>query len=495
MGTGSGGLVGFDRQPVVGGFHPDPSVCRVGDDYYLATSSFEYAPGVPVFHSTDLVGWELASNVLTRHEQFAAGTVAPSAGIYAPTLRFHDGLFWLITTNVGGPEGQLLVTAEDPRGPWSDPVYIEGLPGIDPDIAWDDDGSCVVTFCCTLPGQQGIKQARVDPGRGVLLEEPRSLWSGTGLAHPEAPHLYRVDGWWYLMIAEGGTERGHCVSVARSRDIDGPFEGAPSNPVLSHRSSTHPVQNTGHADLVRRVDGGWAAVYLGVRPRGATPHFHVNGRETFLSDVEWVDGWPVFETERTPGGGRSVSQTSFVDSFEEGPLHPRWVSPGAFPGDFATFVDGGGLQVEAVSTPNGSPSMLGVRTADEHWTVDVEVLPGDGACSLLLRLDDRHWCAVRLDGGVARGVLRIGPVECEIGDAVHDLGSSPVLRISSVPATFGGPDDVQLAVVAGGVAQVIGRFDGRYLSTEVAGGFTGRVVGVVPERGSVRLKSFRYQRD
>ena len=162
----------------------------------------------------------------------------------------------------------------------------------------DDDGTCYVTYCSTDPDLPGIAQARVDLAAGTLLGDPVRLWSGTGLAFPEAPHLYRREGLWYLMIAEGGTERGHAVSIARSDRPDGPFEPAPGNPLLSHRSTTHPVQNTGHADLVRTADGTWAVVYLGVRPRGVTPMFHVNGRETFLAGVDWVDGWPVVDELR-----------------------------------------------------------------------------------------------------------------------------------------------------------------------------------------------------
>ncbi|MFC8943553.1 glycoside hydrolase family 43 protein, partial [Streptomyces griseoincarnatus] len=232
--------------PIVPGFHPDPSICRVGDDYYLANSSFEYAPGVPLWHSRDLLTWTLVGNILDRPDQFLAGHASPYGGVYAPTLRHHDGRFWLITTDVSaGRPGQLVVSAEDPSGPWTAPMFLEGLQGIDPDLAWDADGTCYVTFCSNGPEGPGIAQARVDLEAGTVLETPRRLWSGTGLAHPEAPHLYRRGEYWYLIIAEGGTERGHSVSVARADRPEGPYAGAPANPVLSHRSTTHPVQNTG----------------------------------------------------------------------------------------------------------------------------------------------------------------------------------------------------------------------------------------------------------
>src|SRR5687768_11480814 len=195
--------------PVIPGMHPDPSVCRVGDDYYLVCSSFEYFPGVPIFHSRDLVRWTQIGNVLDRPEQLRLPLDSPSsAGVYAPTLRHHDGRFWLITTNVSG-DGNLLVTATDPAGPWSDPVLLPDLPGIDPDLAWDDDGAC----WCTIAG---VSQVRIDPRTGQVLDAPRRIWSGApGAKAPEAPHLYRIGAYWYLLIAEGGTERGHGVSIAR----------------------------------------------------------------------------------------------------------------------------------------------------------------------------------------------------------------------------------------------------------------------------------------
>jgi hypothetical protein len=475
--------------PIVPGFHPDPSICRVGDDYYLANSSFEYAPGVPLWHSRDLITWTLVGNVLDRPDQFPAGHAASSRGVFAPTLRHHDGRFWLITTDVSDRPGQLVVSAEDPRGPWSAPIFLDGLHGIDPDLAWDDDGTCYVTYCATGPDGVGIAQARVDLGTGTVLEQPRRLWSGTGLSHPEAPHLYRRGSSWYLVVAEGGTERGHSVSVARADRPDGPYTGAPDNPVLSHRSTTHPVQNTGHADLVENADGTWAVVYLGVRPRGVTPMFHVNGRETFLAGIDWVDGWPVVDENRHSG---PVPDTSYTDTFDAVPLHPRWVSPGTALAEIAAPAPGAGLRLRPGSGPRAAVGAVTARALDPFWRFEADLDLAQGTGALLLRLDDAHWCEIRAEAGQLRAVVRIGPVEAVHGTTVPWAGPSLTLRAEALPPTADGPDDVRLSAVVDGTEHELTRFDGRYLSTEVAGGFTGRVVGLRALDGVVEVSEVRY---
>ncbi len=477
-------------RPIIPGFHPDPSVCRVGEDYYIANSSFEFSPGVPLWHSRDLQRWELIGNILTRPDQFEPGHAAASQGVYAPTLRHHDGRFWLITTDVSGGGGQLLVTATDPRGPWSAPVTIPGLVGIDPDIAWTDDGECVVTYCATTPELHGIAQARIDPRTGAVLDPPRAMWSGTGLSFPEAPHLYHRGPWWYLVIAEGGTERGHAVSVARAADPRGPFEGAPSNPILSHRSTPHPVQSTGHADLVERADGSWAMVYLAVRPRGTTPQFHVNGRETFLADVVWEDDWPiVYERGQSP----DAAPTSFRETFEGHVVPPRFVSPGSAIDAFSTRVADGGRMLRTDVATGGNVSLLSVRTADERWRASADVGRDGGAIALRVRLDEEHWCEVRADAATASAWMRVGPLEARVGTETP-LAASPVTLIAeAVEPTFGGPDDLRLLVRAGEDEIELARVDGRYLSTEVAGGFTGRVVGVRAVEGAPVLTALEYE--
>jgi xylan 1,4-beta-xylosidase len=280
--------------PVIPGFHPDPSVCRVGADYYLVTSSFEYYPGVPIFHSRDLFNWRPIGHCLTRESQLPLHGARSSGGIFAPTIRYHQGRFYMVTTNITARK-HILVHAENPEGPWSEPVWLD-MDGIDPSLLFDDDGK--VYFSSTGPG--GIWQSELDVERGTWIGEKRSLWAGTGGSFPEAPHLYRLGDTYYLLIAEGGTEYGHMVTIARSGTPWGPFEPCPHNPILSHRSKSLEIRCTGHGDLVQDHRGNWWMVFLGTRPVGYPPCYHL-GRETFLAPVSWdANGWPVVN------GGRPV---------------------------------------------------------------------------------------------------------------------------------------------------------------------------------------------
>ncbi|OUM44870.1 glycoside hydrolase family 43 protein [Arthrobacter sedimenti] len=488
--------------PVISGFFPDPTICRVGEDFYLATSSFEYFPGAPIFRSRDLLQWEQIGNILTRRTQFALGDGRASGGIFGSTLRHHDGEFWFVTTNMsdfGG--GHLLFRAEDPAGPWSEPQQIAGTLGIDPDIAWDRDGTCYLTWVGFGPGEDasGIVQARLDPSTGELLESPRKLWQGSGLAYPEGPHLYSADGWWYLMLAEGGTDRGHVVSVSRGTSPSGPFEPCPRNPVFTHRSLDTPVHNAGHADLVEGADGTWAAVYLAVRSRGSTPGYHVLGRETFLAGITWEDGWPRFDDDRYPV---PTADTSFTDDFTSPELHPRWISPGDEPASFTGPAGPGspGVPGGLVLTANGQEEspLLATRIRDEAWTGTATVSSVEGTAGLILRIDESHWYAVRIDGEIVRALARIGPLEQEVATAQR-RGAGPLqLEISAFPSAEqpgvnSGPDDVVLGFREAGQFRELARLDGRYLSTEVAGGFTGRVIGVSAGGGRTVLERFEYR--
>lgn len=299
------------RNPILKGFNPDPSIVRVGDDYYIATSTFEWFPGVQIHHSRDLVNWRLIGRPLNRASQLDMRGDPDSGGVWAPCLTHADGLFHLIYTDVkrygrttvGGASGaslrdfhNYLVTAPSIEGPWSDPIYMNSS-GFDPSLFHDDDGRkyFVNMLWDHRAGRNrfaGIVCQEYSPAERRLVGERRVIFEGTDLGLTEAPHIYRRDGWYYLLTAEGGTGFGHAATLARSRSLHGPYELHPDRQILTSRDRPDaPLQRAGHADLVETQGGETYAVYLCGRPipnRGRC----ILGRETAIQPMTWgEDGW------------------------------------------------------------------------------------------------------------------------------------------------------------------------------------------------------------
>ncbi len=291
------------RNPIIPGYYPDPSICRVGEDYYLACSSFELWPGIPIFHSRDLVHWEQIANAVGPENGLHVEHSSGAGGLMAPTIRYHNGRFYLINANFAD-RGNYIVTAEDPRGPWSEIHWLDDVPGIDASLFFDDDGRAYILGTGDVWDngghmERGIWLAEYDAERFRLLSEPVCIFNSALRvgAHPEAPHLYHVGDYYYLLIAEGGTEHYHAVMAARSRELFGFYEGCPANPVMTHRHMgfRSPILNVGHADLVDLPDGSWYAVMLASRLiDGACKNL---GRETFLCPVRWERDWPLFSPD------------------------------------------------------------------------------------------------------------------------------------------------------------------------------------------------------
>lgn len=292
--------------PILSGFYPDPSICRVDKDFYLVTSSFSFFPGVPIFHSKDLAHWRQIGHVLDRPEQLPVSYHAPSAGIFAPTIRYHQGIYYVISTNMSLGGRNFIVTAKDPAGPWSAMHCIEGADGIDPSLFFDEDGTAYYTGTTRIKEGDGTTQAIwgsvIDIKTMQLVGERSILWKGAlrNAYAPEAPHLYKKEGWYYLMTAEGGTEHYHSVNISRSQAVLGEYEGYQGNPILTHRhlGKLYPICNVGHGDLVALQDGSWYMVALGSRLMDG--YHKILGRESFIAPVIWEDGWPVV----SPGTGK-----------------------------------------------------------------------------------------------------------------------------------------------------------------------------------------------
>lgn len=484
------------RNPVLPGFHPDPSVVRVGEWFYLVNSSFEFFPGVPIHRSADLVHWEPIGYALSRDSQLPLDKAWPSGGIFAPTIRHHAGTFYVVTTNVS--RGNFFVTAPDPAGPWSEPVWIEGQGGIDPSFFFDDDGTVYFTSTGGAPGapsESGIWQSTIDIATGKVRTPPRLVWKGTGGRYPEGPHLYRIGGRYYLMISEGGTEYGHMVTIARADSPWGPFEPCPRNPILTHRNTPleQPIQGTGHADIVQDGEGKWWMVFLAFRPVGGS-YWHHLGRETFLAPMTWDEsGWPAVN------GGRTIAVEMAVEGLREqlapaaplrddfdGPIQVAWnFLRNPVRESYSTSMRRGWLTLggTALTLADGaSPTFIGRR--QEHLRARMATrldfsAAGDGdEAGIVLYRDPHHRyeLGVRRANGAREVFVRqtIGTRLSAVTATAPAPGNGPlILQVEAEPTEYTlswGPSPDRLTRLDAAVT--------RYLSSEVAGGFIGTYVGL-----------------
>lgn len=484
--------------PLIPGFNPDPSIVRVGDDYYLSTSTFEYLPGLPIYHSKDLVHWNLIGHVVTTEHQLASANIPTNGGAWAPTIRHHDGLFYLVVTDAMG-RGTLIFTAENPAGPWSDGI-VTNIDGIDPDLFWDDNGDCYATFSGLIlkPGEDfvthlGIQQAKIDLTTGQLLEAPRSIWSGVGGMFPEAPHIYKMGDYYYLFIAEGGTERGHGESVARSKSLTGPYESGPSNPFLSARSTIRPIQNTGHGDLVQAPDGGWVMVLLGMRTRGQTRSFSSLGRETFATNITWVDGWPVAEPVH-PSDLEPAPE--FDEDFSSGEFNPEFIAIRRLPSSVASIRDNSiVIRGDGASMSDLRPAFVGRRLRRHEGIVRAD-LSVNGIGGISIRYDEVSHYDIEIAQGKIVARSSVSRVVHEVESKFYS-NSKTTLYMEFVPAenkfSIDGQscDFIRLGFIDNnGNKEQVAEFDGRFLSAEVACSFTGRVVGTYCTEGEVTVTRY-----
>lgn len=355
-----GTLTGYSkdkfRNPILAEFYPDPSICKVGEDYYLVTSTFAYFPSIPVFHSKDLVHWKLIGHVLDRREQLDLNGFGVSRGIFAPAIRYHDGIFYVTCTVVDGG-GNFVVTTRNPEKPWSTIVWLPEINGIDPSLFFDDDGKAYITYNADAPenkplyeGHRTIRIVEFDYHSLKVVSEPKILVNGgvdisTKPIWIEGPHIYKINGIYYLTCAEGGTAEDHRRVIFRSDSVMGPYVPYEKNPILTQRhldpKRRFPVTCTGHADFVETPQGSWWAVFLGCRPyEPFEENYYNTGRETFLAPVQWKNGWPVINpdyqemqyfypvpiTPQHPSNDIPYNGTfTLRDEFDSLRLHPSWI--------------------------------------------------------------------------------------------------------------------------------------------------------------------------
>jgi alpha-N-arabinofuranosidase len=503
--------------PILKGFYPDPSVTRVGEDYYLVNSTFAYFPGLPVFHSKDLVHWTQIANAIDRPGQLNFDGLGLSRGVFAPAITEHQGTFYILNTCVDCG-GNFLITAKDPKGPWSDPVWLPQVGGIDSSLFFDTDGRGWIVNNDgpdrppLYDGHRAIWIQEFDPksqktigARSVLLDggvDPatKPIWI-------EGPHITLVDGRYYLTAAEGGTAEGHSQVVLRADKVTGPYVAYQHNPILTQRGLPRdralPITSAGHADLVQTQNGDWWATFLAVRPYG--DDLYNTGRETFLLPVTWKDGWPVIlETGRTipyvgarpnlPAQAAPAVPTSGAfklrEEFDGKDLPLNWMTL-RNPRARWWNLKGGELVLTARDQKLGGgvqPSFWGRRQQHLNASAStairyVPTKPGDKAGLVVLQNDDFYYfLGLTLEGGktVVRLERRAGPKDPVDGVV---LASAPITLKPGAPVYLkidarGGVYDFSYGQTPGRWTTLKAGADGSILSTKLAGGFVGAVMGV-----------------
>jgi xylan 1,4-beta-xylosidase len=506
------------HNPILQGFYPDPSLIRVGRDYYLANSTFAYFPGLPIFHSRDLVHWTQIANAVDRADQFQFNGLGVSEGLFAPSISEHDGTWYLVNICVNC-NGNFLLNAKEPRGPWSKPIFIRGLEGaIDPSLFFDDDGRAWIVYNGLPPGQplydghRAIWLQRFDPATGQTMS-PRTLLVNGGIrpeAKPvwiEGPHIFKKDGFYYLIAAEGGTAENHSEVVLRSRNVSGPYIPGPINPILTQRDLPKdrptPVTSAGHASFVVTPKGEWWAAFLATRPY--SDDFYNTGRETFLLPVTWHGGWPqilpqgrpipvVLPRPDLPSRPHPPVPTSgsfrLVDHFIEKQLAPYWMMLRT-PNERWYSLQGGSLILQARPSgigERGNPSFLARRQQHANATASTVVRftpekDGDRAGLAALQ-NDAFWYFIGVERRDGRAVItlerRAGPDDPVDGRTVSSVplegaaGAPLYLKI----AAHGGIYDFYYSYRPNRWQPLKLGEDGTLLSTKRAGGFVGAMFGL-----------------
>ncbi len=491
--------------PIIEGFYPDPSIVRVDDDFYVVNSSFEYFPAIPIWHSRDLVNWRQIGNAVSRLEQqLDLSRVNPSGGVQAATIRHRDGTFYITSTRVG-PEWprsdqHFIVTATSAEGPWSECHFVDDAEGIDSSLFFDEDGK---SYFLANRERQGAKDgvgaeiwmSEIDLVSFELIGPKQTLWDGSGGIYPEGPRLFKRNDWYYLLVAEGGTLHNHATTFARSREIWGPFEPTPRNPVLTHRNlgREYPIQNVGHADMVELQDGSWWGVCLGSRPSGGFydggnvrysfgGYYRNLGRETFAFPITWPadELSPLF----SPDTGRiefqyespnlpSWPQTDVDYSFTEVSLATKWVN--IRDTNLNRFsLDSASSELSIRLGPTFEDCFIGVRQNSWNFSssvcIDLNNLAMDDSAGLGMFIKKDHHISVQLAvDGSTLVVSFFSP------DVEHEPIRLPMDTSKILVEVSGQDQDYEIALPELGIRQA---FDGRQISCDLTDSHTGVMLGL-----------------
>jgi xylan 1,4-beta-xylosidase len=510
---------GHFRNPILSGVHPDPSIVRVGQDYFIVNSSFGFYPGLPIFRSRDLVNWTQIGNAIDRPDMLDFLGLGVARAVFAPTIRHHNGLFYIVNTctDCGG---NFIITAKDAAGPWSAPVFLPPVDGIDAEIFFDDDGRAWISN-----NGPPVGAPRYDGHRALWIQEidlkslkmigPRSVIVDGGVTPAdkpiwtEGPHIIKREGWYYLLAAEGGTAGEHSQTVFRSRRVTGPYVPGPINPILTQRdldpARPFPVYATGHADFVQTPKGDWWTVFLGTRPYESS--LSNMGRETFLLPVDWPKGgWPMILPAKTVvpqvlprpdlPSDTPIVRAAWRDDFSARALRPEWIMLRQPKLSWYTVAPGAlTIQARPVSiSSTGNPSFLARR--QQHSFVKVETALtyapqriGDRA-GLAVFADEAHHYFIGIQhspsGPVVVVTMRNGTGDPDSGRLIASApftgvaGSALRLRLSAKGAAY----DFSYATETGDWKTLVADADGHILASERSNQFTGAVIGILAERAN-----------
>lgn len=518
IGSGCSVLAQHFTNPILAGFYPDPSICTADDKYYLVNSTFSYFPGLPIFESTDLINWTQIGNAIDRKEQLPdlkSGGV--SRGLFAPAIRYHQGLFYITCTLID-KGGNFVITATNPAGPWSNPVWTPKVHGIDPSLFFDDDNKAYIIYNSDAPdqkpeydGHRTIKiigydlQEQKTTGEPVIVVNKGSANSINPI-WIEGPHIYKKDGWYYLTAAEGGTGYNHSQVVFRSKKVTGPYASYDKNPILTQRhldkNRPDPITTVGHADFVQAPNGDWYAVFLGCRPYD--DDYYNTGRETFMTPVKWIDDWPVINPDmeevqyRYPITHTAAYKKSgyagtyiFKDNFKNKTLDKRYLQLRLSEENWYRLLPGKGLSLAtrpATVEENSNPSFIGFRQGYVNGTTEVKLdfIPANEneQAGLIVFQNEKHYYFF------AKTIIHGKPVIALYkGSGNKNVNGKPELIASQSLSSnqtlllkvTAEKDKYNFSYSIGNSKKIITlakEVDARFVSTRTAGGFVGVIHGM-----------------
>lgn len=468
--------------PVLKGFYPDPSVIYANGKYYMVCSSFQYFPGIPLFESEDLINWQQIGHVLTRRSQVMLEGINSSGGVFAATIRYHAGRFYVTTTN-NTYRKNFYVWTDDIYSSWSEPIFVE-QDGIDPSFYFEDGMTYYLSTGMDDFGKQGIIQSQIDLQTGAKLTPTRCIWEGTGGRFLEGPHMYRINGWYYIFASEGGTEYGHMITLGRGHSPWGPFENAANNPILTNRNKApYPIQGIGHGELVRGPDQQWYMVSLGFRQIDTWMPFHHLGREVFLTPVwQTEDGW--FRCGHD-GTTDLTYETTIQTVQKEHKLltmaNTRWDLDWCYlrhpnPKDYQLYPNKAILHGTDITLQEAaSPTFIGLRQKDFDGELECTVTleEGEAGVSVYMCEQEHYDIGVRKSAQNYEAFVRLCIGDIQHIQAVYALPKNKLRLIITMDALH-----YHFNVLTDGSQVHLADAQTKYLSSEVATGFTGVILGL-----------------